>query len=241
MKKIINYKGHHAGRIYLKENINLGIIFPNATGGHFLYTFYSPDPPATLNTLCIDKQGTAHNQLRDSFNFFAGASEQELKKDSLVQRHSAKPDFLGHYYSDLQTRIVYPDHFLISIQVSPEMILLHTYMMLQKTLIYHEKDETQSILKKTHHEQYQQCYNYFVHLKKYNYLHNADLRYTTREIYYEKTTNPRLIRYRRYNRQYVDQYIPFFTKFREYFSADFEQQYNYEKEFIDKYREILYI
>lgn len=241
MRKIINYKGLHADRIYLKDEINLGIIFPNATGGHILYSFYSPNPKETLATFSLDRQGTAHNQIRNSFNFFSGCTELDIKKDSLVQRRSEKPDFLAHYYSDLQTRIVYPNYFLISIELSPEMILLHTYMMLYKTLIYHETDKTQSILTKSLSEQYQQCYNYFLHLKKYNYLHNADLRYTTQEIYYDKTINPRMIAYRRYNRQYVDGYISYFEKFRDYFSADFAEQFKFEKEFLDKYRDKLYI
>jgi len=234
IRKIIDYAGNCANRAPLGDNNNLGIIFPNACGGHFLYTFYSRTPEATLHTLRIDKFGTAHQQIRNCFDVYSGHSDSDIMHDKLT----VDKDFLAHYINDKLTREIYPDYFLISIQVSPEMILLHVYMMLFKTF---DPNETDTILAGALSAQYNRCEKYFSHLKKYNYSNACDLTYTTQELYYNKTINPRLQKYRLLNRQYVDEYIDFFAKFQDYFSKDFREQYKFEKEFIDKYREKLYI
>lgn len=237
MKKIINCADPHANRPAIDEDMRLGIIFPNATGGHFLYSFYSPEPVATLANCKLDKYGTAHDQIRIYFDFFTYADDKHIKPDAVEHRKSGKRDFLSHYYSDQATRITYPHYFLICIQPSPETLLLHTFMMLFKTLVYQQNN----IFSKSLQDQYIQSENFLNHLKRYNYLDWCNLKYTTREIYYDKTVNPRVIEYRRYNRRYVDKYINYFETLREYFSADFEQQFNFEKDFLDKYRDKLYI
>lgn len=234
MKKIIDCADNYIDRALLGDNNNLGIIFPNACGGHFLYTFYSRDPAATLLSSRIDKFGTAHQQIRNCFDFFSGHSNSNIAHD----KTTFGKDFLAHYRNDKLTREMYPNYFLISIQISPEMILLHVYMMLFKTF---DSNETDTIFASALSAQYNRCEKYFSHLKKYNYSNACDLTYTTQELYYNKTINPRLQKYRLLNRRYVDEYIDFFAKFQDYFSKDFREQYKFEKEFIDKYREKLYI
>ncbi len=240
MKKILDCEDNYISRVHLGEDHKLGINFPNSTSGHFLYTFYSYNHNETLHTSRIDTHGTAHNQIRKSFDTYAGYTDQEQLTDKVHIEHSHKNDFLSHYYNYNLTRKNYPNHFLIGITISPELILLHTYMMVFKVMKASKPDEYKHLLNQPLDVQYTKYENFFNHLNNYRYC-DLDLTYTTKELYYDKTANPRLKKYRLFQRQYVDKYLDLFKKLQDYMSPHFAYQYKFEKEFIDKYRETLYI
>jgi hypothetical protein len=240
MKKIVDYDITDAGRTNLVHDTKVGIIFPNATAGHFLYTFYSPDPIATLHTCRIDHYGTAHCQHRDFFDFSGEWDDESIVIDS----KKFQKDFLAHYRNDQLTRQCFENYYLIGIQPSPETFLLHTYMTIFKVEIPYEiKNNTEStgFLTKSLEHQFNCCCNLFNHISSYSYQKSCDVVYTTNEIFYKKTPNTRLNKYRQLNRQHVDNYINFFQKFKEYFTENFKKQYEFEKKFLDKNREKLYI
>ena len=62
MKKIINSEDSFVSREHLGEDNKLGILFPNATGGHFLYTFYGKNPYMTVDTSKIDRYAQHTNR-----------------------------------------------------------------------------------------------------------------------------------------------------------------------------------
>ena len=239
MKKILDCEDSFVLREHLGSNNRLGIIFPNATGGHFLYTFYSYNPCQALHTSRINSYGTAHKQAREHFDTYGGFTKREQYHDK-PYIDSGKRDFLAHYYHYAETRNLFPEHFLIGITISPELMLLHTYMMVFKVMRESDPNGFKHLLNQPLDAQYDKCHNFFVHLNNYRYC-ELDLTYTTKELYYDKTVNPRIKKYRVFQRQYIDNYLDFFEKLQDYMSPHFRYQYNFEKEFISKYREEIYI
>jgi len=239
MKKILDCEDSFVLREHLGSNNRLGIIFPNATGGHFLYTFYSYNPCQALHTSRINSYGTAHKQSREHFDTYGGFTKREQYHDK-PYIDSGKSDFLAHYYHYAETRNLFPEHFLIGITISPELMLLHTYMMVFKVMQASDPNQFKYLLNQPLDVQYTKYENFFSHFNDYKYC-DLDLTYTTKELYYDKTDNPRLKKYRLFQRQYVDKYLDVFKKLQDYMSPHFAYQYNFEKEFIDKYRETLYI
>ena len=237
MKKILDCEDSFVSREHLGKDNRLGIIFPNATGGHFLYTFYSYNPHRTLHTLRIDSAGTAHSQARHNFNTYSGLDENDVKKHK-KRIIAGKKDFLAHYYDYNLIKDLYPDHFLIGITISPELMLLHTYMMVFKVMLGSEVKQFKQLLRQPPAVQYNKYQNFFDHFNNYRYC-ELNLTYTTKELYYDKTINPRLKKYRLLQRQYIDYYLGFFEKLQDYMSPCFRYQYNFEKEFIGKYRDTL--
>jgi hypothetical protein len=237
MKKILDCEDDYISRTDSK----LGLIFPNACCGHFLYTFYSSEPAQSLGTYRSDKFGTAHCQNRNTFDVYGEFNNEFQHRDKLIIDQSTKPDFLAHYYDYDLTRKLYPNHFLIGIQISRELLLLHVYMMVYKVIGSDRPDTVKLWLTRPFPEQVLRFQSFFDHYNNYIYSDSVDLIYTTKEILYDKTINPRLIEYRKFQQQYVDNYIDFFEKYKLYFSKELREQYDFEKEFIDKYREKLYI
>ena len=242
MKKILDCEDSYVSR---GQNIapdhKLGLIFPNACCGHFLYTFYSCEPVQSLGTTHLDEFGTAHCQNRNTFDVYAEFDDQFQHEDKPIIDQSSKPDFLAHYYDYNLTRKLYPDHFLIGIKISPELLLLHVYMMIFKVTRESSYHTFELWLTRPFPEQVLRFQSFFDHFNNYNYGDSLDLMYTTKELLYDKTINPRLVEYRKLQQQYVDNYIDFFEKYKLYFSKELREQYEFEKEFIDKYREKLYI
>jgi len=238
MKKILDCEDSFVLREHLGSNNRLGIIFPNATGGHFLYTFYSYNPCQALHTSRINSYGTAHKQSREHFDTYGGFTKREQYHDK-PYIDSGKSDFLAHYYHYAETRNLFPEHFLIGIQISPEMILFHVYMMIFKVMASMDINALNELLNDTPEMQQDRWQSFFHHLTSYQYCDSFDLIYTTKELYYDKTINPRVKEYRALNRKYVDEYLDFFAKFQLYFSYEFSDQYNLEREFITKHRDKL--
>ena len=239
MKKIINCEDSFVSREHLGEDNKLGIVFPNATGGHFLYTFYAKNPYMSVDTSKIDGYGTAHRQARDHFDTYGGWTDEDQFYDKQHIDSSHKSDFLAHYYNYAKTRQSFPKHFLIGIQISPEMVLFHTYMMIFKVMASMDINALNELLESSLEVQFARWQSFFDHFTSYQYCDSFDLTYTTKELYYDKTLNPRIKEYLALNRKYVNEYLDFFVKFQPYFSYEFSDQYNLEREFITKHRDKL--
>ena len=227
---------------YVKRgNENLGIIFPGGAGGNFLFTFYARHSMIMLASIDqheLQTRGSCHN--RDPFqNDLVDGLDESALLDSNFRK-----DFIGHFPNQYLVRKKYPRHFLISIAPDPDMYLFIIYMLIQKTFRWREDFQSLSSTEKTLY-----IANMLWFIKTYQYRDKyCDMLYTTKELFYNKTSNCRLIEYRSHNKKHHAIYIDYFEQMLLAYNGMrcaeitvLQQQLDREKQFLVDNKNQLYI
>ena len=226
---------------YVKRgNENIGIIFPGGSGGNFLYTFYTSHPDLTFASIDRNEnksRGSFHTQHRSLFGEVPGVTSSDLEGSNF------KKDFIGHFYNQQLVRTTYPSHYLISIAPDPDMYLFLIYMLIQKTFRWRDDFKILNLDEKINH-----IAGMLFFIKKYNYTAEfCDMLYTTKDLFYNKTANQRVMEYRRFNKIHHSIYIDYFenmlsqTNYTNNHIQNLKLQIKKEKEFLQLNKNKLFI
>lgn len=224
-----------------RGNKNLGIIFPGGAGGNFLFTFYARHSAIMLASIDqheLRTRGSCHNRDALQNDLVDGLD------DSALLNSNFRKDFIGHFPNQYLVRKKYPGHFLISIAPDPDMYLFIIYMLIQKTFRWRKDFSSLNSIEKTLY-----IANMLQFIKTYQYRNKyCDMLYTTKELFYDKTPNRRLIEYRSHNKKHHTIYIDYFKQILSSYNGMrhveitmLQQQLNREKQFLAENKNQLYI